>query len=241
MAENEETTALGAAILAGGVGARAGGAIPKQLLPLDGVPMLMRVAYTFQASGLFDCLVISVHPDWLEHVGRLLAEHGLEKAFQLCPGGATRQASSFRALQTLASRPCPPRFVLIHDAARCLADQALLARCADGVRRQGAITAATPVVDTLAVAQAGRIMSIPDRNTLFRVQTPQGFDLRGILDAHEGALRRGVTDASDDAQLAMAAGLTVHLVEGDEKNIKVSYPGDFNVAEAWLRSARENA
>ncbi len=241
MAETIETATLGAAILAGGVGLRAGGAIPKQLLPLDGVPMLMRVARTFHDSGLFDCLVISMHPDWLEHVRRLLVEGGLEKAFLVCPGGATRQASSFRALQTMAGRPAPPRFVLIHDAARCLVDQALLARCAEAVRRQGAVTAAAPVVDTLAVAQEGRITSIPDRNALFRVQTPQGFRLRDILDAHEEALRRGVTNASDDAQLAMAAGRTVHLVEGGERNIKVSFPGDFDVAEAWLRSGRQNS
>lgn len=243
-----------AAVLAGGTGSRAGAPVPKQFVLLDEMPVIARTLRTFRDCGLFGALVTAVHPEWTDTLSEILQQWGLAGAVRIVPGGYTRQASSWSALGSLRDLPKPPDRVLIHDAARCLADAELLRRCVDGLEVHEALTAAVAVTDTLAEVEAEersgvpdspkagvpdrRIVGVPDRRRLVRVQTPQGFRLETILAAHRAALERGVTDASDDAQLALADGVPVHVVEGSGANLKISLPEDFALAE-WLLKRRE--
>jgi 2-C-methyl-D-erythritol 4-phosphate cytidylyltransferase len=243
-----------AAILAGGTGSRSGAPVPKQFVLLDEMPVIARTLRSFRDCGLFGVLVTAIHPEWTDTLEEILQQWGLSGSVSIVPGGATRQASSWASLSFLRDLPDPPERVLVHDAARCLTDAELLKRCVDGLEEHSALTAAVGITDTLAeveaelgpgapgggegVDQGRKIVGVADRRRLVRVQTPQGFRMELILAAHRAALERGVTDASDDAQLVLANGGTVHVVEGSVMNLKISHPEDFALAE-WLLRRRD--
>ena len=150
-------------------------------------------------------------------------------------GGETRQQSVSRGLAAL---PPEAEAVLIHDGARCLVDSELLERCALALRQamvEGAgIIAAAPVTDTIKeVDDAGRIRATPDRSTLWAAQTPQGFAVNQLRDAHRRAAAEGWS-VTDDAALYERLGLTVRVLEAPASNIKLTTPFDLEIAAAVL-------
>jgi 2-C-methyl-D-erythritol 4-phosphate cytidylyltransferase/2-C-methyl-D-erythritol 2,4-cyclodiphosphate synthase len=217
-----------AVIVAAGQGLRAGQPLPKQFALWRGKPVVRHAAEALIASGA-DPLVVAIPGDSQAVASQALSELA---NVRLVAGGASRQASVRAALEALAADA--PDFVLIHDAARprCPADvvERLLAAL-DGAA--GAIPV-LPVVDSLALAQDGLMAGIADREALRRVQTPQAFRYDAILSAH----RRwsGAATASDDAQVARAAGLAVALVEGDLRMRKLTFAEDFVDALAFPRT-----
>jgi 2-C-methyl-D-erythritol 4-phosphate cytidylyltransferase/2-C-methyl-D-erythritol 2,4-cyclodiphosphate synthase len=124
--------------------------------------------------------------------------------------------------------------VLVHDGARPLVGADLIRRLIAALDGDVAAAPALPVSDALWRGAAGRVAGTQDRDGLWRAQTPQAFRFDAILAAH----RAHPADAADDVQVARAAGLDVAIVEGDEENIKLTYPGDFARAERILRERR---
>ncbi len=215
---------IAAIIVAAGRGSRAGGAEPKQWQELAGRPVLRRTLDAFAGIGR---RVLVLHPD---DMARGIAEFGGEAV--LVAGGATRTASVRAALELLEGSDVTR--VLIHDGARPLASPALIARVLAALAHAPGAAPALPVTDALWTGAAGRVTGTRERDGLFRAQTPQGFDLAAILAAH----RSGPAEAADDVAIARAAGLDVAIVEGEEENIKITYPGDFARARAILDSRR---
>jgi 2-C-methyl-D-erythritol 4-phosphate cytidylyltransferase/2-C-methyl-D-erythritol 2,4-cyclodiphosphate synthase len=151
-------------------------------------------------------------------------------------GGATRQASVRAGLEALA--PHRPDIVLVHDAARPFATQALVSRAIEAAAKTGAAIPALPVTDTVKSVDAkGHIVSTVDRNTLRLVQTPQAFAFEALLAAHRRAHAGGREDFSDDAALAEWAGLTVTTFPGEAGNIKLTSAEDFVRAQTIQFSA----
>jgi 2-C-methyl-D-erythritol 4-phosphate cytidylyltransferase/2-C-methyl-D-erythritol 2,4-cyclodiphosphate synthase len=209
-----------AIIVAAGRGTRAGGALPKQWQLLAGIPVVAHAVAAF--AGMVRVLVI--HPD-----DRPLAEPLVEADTLIVEGGTTRDASVRAALQALVGRGVTR--VLIHDGARPLVSQAVIARVQDALEHSVAAAPALAVTDALWRGTEGRVSGTQDRTGLWRAQTPQGFHFEVILAAH--AAHPG--NAADDVEVARAAGLDVAIVEGDENNLKLTYPGDFARAEAILK------
>ncbi len=219
-----------ALIVAAGRGTRAGGQIPKQYQKLGGRALLR---YSLDAClrhpGVGRVLVV-IHPD--DMAAYQAAASGLEghpKLLPPCSGGASRQDSVRLGLEALA--PQNPAHVLIHDAARPFLRQdridVLLAALKDV---PGAILG-IPVVDTLKHEDRGHLSSGPERQHLWRAQTPQAFRFADILAAHRQAAGQTFTD---DAAVAEQAGLAVRAVPGNEENFKVTEPEDFLRAERQL-------
>ena len=206
-----------AIIVAAGRGLRAGGDLPKQWQMLGGIPVLAHSLAAF--AGMARLLVI--HPE-----DRALAE-GL--GVELVAGGATRAASVRNALEALAGRGVAR--VLIHDGARPLVSAAVVGRVLAALDTQPGAAPAVAVSDALWTGAAGLVTGSRDRAGLFRAQTPQGFHFADILAAH----RQHQGEAADDVAVARAAGLDVAIVEGDESNLKLTFPGDFARAEAILK------
>jgi 2-C-methyl-D-erythritol 4-phosphate cytidylyltransferase len=157
-------------------------------------------------------------------------------------GGETRQESVSRGLAAL---PPEAAAVLIHDGARCLVEPELLTRCAQAVREAVAagagMIAATPVSDTIKqVDEHGTITATPDRSRLWAAQTPQGFGVAQLRQAHARADAEGWS-VTDDAALYERLGLAVRILEAPPSNIKVTTPFDLVVAEAVLESRRQAA
>jgi 2-C-methyl-D-erythritol 4-phosphate cytidylyltransferase / 2-C-methyl-D-erythritol 2,4-cyclodiphosphate synthase len=208
-----------AIIVAAGRGARLGGELPKQWQMLAGRPVLARALEAFRRFGIAQVLLV-LHPDDMGRADTLLGD-GVESI----SGGATRAESVRNALEALAGHNVTR--VLIHDGARPLVSQSVIARVLAALDRSVAAAPALPVSDALWLGAEGRVEAAVPRAGLFRAQTPQGFDFAAILDAH----RRHGAEAADDVEVALAAGLDVEIVEGDEDNIKLTWPGDFARAE----------
>lgn len=207
-------------IVAAGRGSRAGGEVPKQWRELLGKPVLAHTVAAFRGIGR---IVLVLHPKdmalGLQHFGGKVV---------LVAGGDSRNSSVRNALEVLDIGVFST--VLIHDGARPLISGALIARVRAALDTAPAAAPALAVTDALWTGAEGRVTGLTPRDGLFRAQTPQGFHLAPILAAHRAF--RG--EAKDDVEIALAAGLDVAIVEGEEENIKITWPGDFERAERIL-------
>jgi 2-C-methyl-D-erythritol 4-phosphate cytidylyltransferase len=131
--------------------------------------------------------------------------------------------------------------VLLHDAARPLVDQRIIADCVASLQVHDAAGVAVPASDTIVVAEDGVMRSMPRRETLLRCQTPQCFRLPVIARAHQLAAADPEFAPTDDCGVVLRylPGVPVHVVAGSERNLKVTYPHDLAVAEALLASRPE--
>lgn len=221
---------VGVVIVAAGSGSRTGGSELKQLRWVAGKPMLLHSLQAFQARpdvAMVVCVLPRQYagdpPPWLFQcdVDRLLVS----------VGGKTRAESVSNGLEDL---PPECRVVLVHDAARPLVTDAMIARVTAEARKGHGAVAALPVVDTLKRVDAeGRVTDTVARGGLWRAQTPQGFPREVIVRAHREARAAGTHgDATDDAALCEAIGVPVHVVRGSERAMKVTEEADFVRAEA---------
>ncbi|QIE42367.1 bifunctional 2-C-methyl-D-erythritol 4-phosphate cytidylyltransferase/2-C-methyl-D-erythritol 2,4-cyclodiphosphate synthase [Rhodobacteraceae bacterium SC52] len=213
-------------VVAAGRGTRAGGETPKQFQPLGGSTVLGQTLAALSSHPALTQLVVVLHPDDTDLYAASinLPEHC---AISTVPGGATRDASVRAGLAALQDGT---RKVLIHDAARPFVTQALIKRVIDALDHAPGAAPALAVTDALWRGNDGNVVALQDRTGLFRAQTPQGFRTSAIRAAH--ASHSG--GAADDVAVALAHGLDVTIVEGDEDNIKITLPGDFARAEALL-------
>ena len=204
-------------IVAAGRGSRMGGEVPKQWLPLAGKPVLAHTLAAFAGMQV----VLVIHPD-----DRARAE---TLGVPLVEGGATRDASVLAGLAALEGTGVEA--VLIHDGARPLVSRALTLRLVAALETHQGAAPALPVSDALWRGAEGFVSGTVDRAGLWRAQTPQAFRFAPILAAH----RAHPGGALDDVEVARAAGLDVAIVEGEESNLKLTWPGDFARAEASLK------
>ena len=212
-------------IVAAGKGARAATELPKQYESLAGVPMLRRTVAAFDGHAVQ--VVIGTGQEELA----ANALEGLSLPAPV-PGGATRQQSVRLGLEALEKDA--PDFVLIHDAARPLVSAKVIAEVVAAL--EAGADGALPMVaaaDTLRRRGPDGSWTLVDRENLYRAQTPQGFSFAKILKAHRDHAKEDVTD---DMALAELAGLKVQMVEGEEKNIKVTRKEDFALAEKLMGS-----
>ncbi len=219
-----ETVAL---VVAAGRGERLGGDIPKQYRRLAGLPILLRSLQAFVRHPRITGVRAVIHPDDLALYNEATA--GLE-LMPVAFGGATRHESSQKGLESLTADP--PSRVLVHDASRPLVGAATIDRVLAALEHSTAAIAALPVRDTIKREDGdASICETIDRSSLWRAQTPQAFEYKAILAAHQKPSNRSYTDA---AAVAEAAGMTVKLVVGDEDNFKITTEQDFRHAERLL-------
>ncbi len=213
-----------AIIVAAGRGQRAGGDLPKQYQPLAGAPVLARTIAAFARHPAVGEIIVVTAPDDAALFARLIPPpKGV--AFRRVDGGATRDASVRAGLEaTRAAR------VLIHDGARPLVSQKLIDAVIAALEEHDGAAPALAISDALWRCDDGRIIAPVPRAGLWRAQTPQGFGRTAILAAH--AAHTG--DAADDVEAALAAGLDVACVPGDEANLKITWPQDFRRAAQLL-------
>jgi 2-C-methyl-D-erythritol 4-phosphate cytidylyltransferase/2-C-methyl-D-erythritol 2,4-cyclodiphosphate synthase len=229
-----------ALIVAAGRGARLGvdgtmgASSPKQYLALCGRPMLAHAVAAFQDTDGVTAVRVVIHED-----DRALYDEAVGHLPLLDPvhGGATRQESVRLGLESLAGKSFET--VLIHDAARPLVNNALIARTLKALADHPGAVPALAVTDSLKRCADGIIIDAVDRTGLWRAQTPQGFSLTAILDAHRKAAALGPGAHTDDAAVAAAAGIKVVTVPGSEDNIKITTMEDFARAELLLTRGGE--
>ncbi|MCF2870717.1 bifunctional 2-C-methyl-D-erythritol 4-phosphate cytidylyltransferase/2-C-methyl-D-erythritol 2,4-cyclodiphosphate synthase [Octadecabacter sp. G9-8] len=215
-----------AIIVAAGRGTRAGGDAPKQWQLIAGQTVVEHTLDLFEAHDRIDEIILVVAQADIQRAHDL----GLQDRAAVVIGGAERSASVMNGLaQTTAER------VLIHDAARCCCPANVLDRVMDALEDHPAAAPALAVTDALWTGKDGAVTGVQDRTGLYRAQTPQGFHTAPLRDAHviHGA------GAADDVAVARAAGLSVAIVQGDTRNLKITTPDDFARAAALLETSMD--
>ena len=217
----------GAVIVAAGTASRMGG-IDKVMAPLKGEPMIVHTVRAFQNCDAIREIVIVTREDLLTPIMDLC--HKFDKVQAVIIGGASRQESVERGLDMMS---VGTKLVAVQDGARPLISWQVIDRTVRAANSYGAAAPAVPVKDTIKVVTGGIVKETPDRSALQAVQTPQIFD----LDLLKGALAKArMEDASitDDCSAVERLGMSVKIVEGDERNIKVTTPMDLKIAELLL-------
>ena len=224
MNESEQCIAI---IVAAGQGLRAGDGLPKQYRTLAGKPVLRRSIETFLRSPRVTAVQVVISSGQEEMYARCVSGLNLQPPVT---GGSTRQESVAAGLKAVA--PLKPRTVLIHDAARALVGQDVIAAVCQGLDGHDAVIPCIPASDTLKTIEGDRITGTVPREQFALAQTPQGFHFEKIMSAHRMAHGKAYTD---DASIAEAAGMEVHVVQGSRTNIKLTTPEDFVIAEHMLQ------
>ena len=221
----------GAVIVAAGTASRMGG-IDKVMAELDGEPMILRTVRTFQNCDAIKEIVVVTREDLILPIMRLCA--GLSKVQAVIRGGASRQESVQLGLNAMSGKV---KLVAVQDGARPLITEAVIDRTVRAAHTYGAAAPGIPVKDTIKVVTGGVVKETPDRAILQAVQTPQVFD----FDLLRGALKKAQEDGAavtDDCSAVERLGMAIKIVEGDERNIKVTTPMDLEIAKLLLEEMK---
>jgi len=209
---------------------------PKQFLELDGVPILIHSLRAFAAVERVAAIYVAVRKPEVERVQAQIAEFGAGDRVHVVEGGDNRQESVANALAALPAQD--DDIVLVHDAVRPLIDAATIDRTIDAVAEHGAAIVGLPAVDTIKqverTAHGALITSTIPREFVVLAQTPQGFRYGLLQRAFAEATADGFV-GTDEASVAERAGLPVAVVHGSQVNLKITQPGDLELAEFYLR------
>lgn len=226
---------IAAILLLGGTGSRFGGDKPKQFQLLSGKKIYLHTLEKFIGTGVFNEVLLVVPSDHLSEVQKDIQSYS-NVTLKVIPGGKTRQESSYQGLIQCSTGT---EYVVIHDAVRPFVSKDIVLKNLEQVRIHGAIDTCVPSFDTIVESfDGGAINRIPKRDHYLRGQTPQSFQYDIILRAHQHAIERGLVDASDDCRLVLDDGRNVHIVLGDEHNIKITTELDLFLAEQIMRLQR---
>ena len=217
----------GAVIVAAGSASRMGG-IDKVMAPLGGEPMIARTIRAFAQCDVIGEIVVVTRQDLILPMMELCAPY--EKVKAVVAGGASRPESVQAGMNALQNRT---GLVAIQDGARPFITWQVIDRVVRAANTYGAAAPAIPVKDTIKTVQGGVVVNTPERKKLQAVQTPQVFDYSLLRGALKKAKQDGA-EITDDCSAVERLGMSVKIVEGDERNIKITTPMDLKIAELLL-------
>ena len=203
----------------------------KLMMDLCGIPVLQRTLMAIDSAELADEIIVAAKEEDMLEIADLCHKAGLRKPIRVVQGGESRTASVLAA--AMECRP-DTELIAVHDGARPLVRPQQIDDLIRLGAKTNAVAPALPVTDTIKVADdEGKVVSTPDRNTLYAVQTPQVFQANILRAALQSALNDGVT-ATDDCAAVERLGKEVYLTPGDPENIKITTPFDLIIGEAIL-------
>jgi ribitol-5-phosphate 2-dehydrogenase (NADP+) / D-ribitol-5-phosphate cytidylyltransferase len=230
-----------AVLLAGGVGVRVGLDIPKQLIKVAGKTILEHSLAALHAHPAVDSIIVMMAPGHLDDVREIVRDGGYTKVSGILEGGATRSATTVRALDSLDAGECR---VLLHDAVRPLVSQRIIGECFEALDRFSAVDVAIASADTIIrVGEENVILDVPDRDSLRRGQTPQAFRADVLAKAYELAAADPAFLAADDCTIVhrYLPDEPIWVVQGDERNMKVTDPIDVYLADKLFQLTGHDA
>lgn len=230
-----------ALILAAGVGSRMGNTDkPKQFLLVYGKPLMVHTIEAFEINPLVDAIVISTNKEYIDQVKVWCRQYDLSKVKLVVAGGDTRQISVYNGLKGVEEiGGKDDDTILIHDSARPLISQKIILNNIEAAKKYDAIDTVIKSTDTIVKSKDGdKIDEIPLRKELYQGQTPQTFKFEVIKEAHKKALENNIPNVTDDCKLVLSLGKSVHLVEGDKLNFKITTFDDLMILKALLKIGR---
>jgi 2-C-methyl-D-erythritol 4-phosphate cytidylyltransferase len=215
-----------AVIVAGGTGTRMGRDIPKQFLTVNGKAIILHTIEAFISAFADIRIILVLHKDYVEYTRQLINDHAVNHDIALVEGGDSR----FQSVKNGLSLIVDDSIVFVHDAVRCLVSPKLIIRCAEHAAQNGSAIPVIPVRDSIRKLDrpTGNSFAV-SRDDLYIVQTPQTFRSDIILPAFKVEYHHSFTD---EATVVEAHGTKIQMVEGEERNIKITFPEDLSLA-SW--------
>lgn len=220
-----------AIIVAAGEGKRFGGNVPKQFLEISGKPLIIHTIERFEDCSEIDQIVLVLPAAQTESFLSSSKKYNLKKIKNVIAGGKARAESVWNGLSAIDSESA--EIVAVHDGARPLVTVAEISACVEKARETGAACLVAPITDTIKEVAEGKITQTIDRSRLRRALTPQCFRYEILLQAFEEKIPGEA--ATDESFLVEKSGVAVSIVEGSPKNIKITHPEDFAIAEIFLK------
>lgn len=228
-----------ALIIAGGRGMRMGQEIPKQFLTVADKPVIAYTLEAFQKHPDVDVIAVVCVEGWDSILAAYARQYGITKLKHIIPGGENGQGSIRNGVFELEKHYSPDDLVLVHDAIRPMVSQDIISGCIATAREHGSAIVTIPCQEAMLETedQVSTCSSYP-REKLKRTQTPQGFALGRLADAHRRALERGITNSVASCTMMVELGETIYFCAGSEKNIKLTTPDDMEIFKALLQLER---
>jgi 2-C-methyl-D-erythritol 4-phosphate cytidylyltransferase len=233
-----------AILAAAGLGTRMGHETPKQFLELNGVPLVILSLRRIAACPLITDIIVATRAEEIERLDARIREEKFKQPVRVVKGGDSRQASVSQALKHV---PDDAELVVVHDAVRPFVAVEHITRVIEEARRCKAAVLGIPAMDTVKEVKRASLpedvalvtATVP-RERVVLAQTPQVFQAQLLKDAFASAEEDGV-NASDEAGLVERLGLEVHVVQGSERNIKITKPADMELARFYVQSERNKS
>ena len=228
-----------ALIIAGGRGMRMGQEIPKQFLTVNDKPVIAYTMEAFQKHPDVDVIAVVCVDGWESVLAAYARQYGITKLQHIIPGGENGQGSIRNGVFELEKHYSRDDIVMIHDAIRPMLSQDIISGCIAVTQQYGSAITVIPCQEAMLKTEDG-VSSDADhpRERLRRTQTPQGFLLGRICDAHRRALERGITNSVASCTMMVELGETIYFCAGSEKNIKLTTPDDMDIFRALLHVSR---
>lgn len=224
-----------ALIIAGGVGKRMNQDVPKQFLTIDNRPVIIYTLEAFQHHPSIDSIAVVCVAGWENVLKAYAKQFNITKLKYVVLGGKNGQDSIRNGLFELKKYYTDDDVVLIHDAIRPMVSDEIISDCIVKTRKYGSAVATIPCAEAMMKTEGGKksLGSYP-REKLLRTQTPQGFYLGNICEAHKRALERGITNSVASCTLFVELGKQIYFSTGSEKNIKLTTIDDLAIFKALL-------
>ena len=224
-----------ALIIAGGRGIRMGQEIPKQFLTVYDKPVIAYTMEAFQKHPDIDVIAVVCVDGWQSILGAYARQYGITKLKHVIPGGENGQSSIRNGVYELEKHYPADAIVLVHDAIRPMVSQDIISGCIATATERGSAIVTIPCQEAMLETsdQISTRSSYP-REKLKRTQTPQGFRLGRLCDAHRRALERGITSSIASCTMMVELGETIYFCAGSEMNIKLTTPDDLEIFKALL-------
>jgi len=221
-----------AIILAGGVGSRLGYEKPKQFLMVGGRMVIEHTVEAFERHEGIDEIAVVMNPSHIEEMEEIVKRNGWKKVKHVLKGGAERYYSTLAAIEAYNSSDDVN--MLFHDAVRPCVSREVIDRVLEALKEHEAVNVGVAATDTIMEVDANGeyITGIPKRKMLRRVQTPQGFRLSVIKEAYKRGLQDPAMESTDDCGMVLKymPEIPIYVVEGEERNVKLTYKEDiFNI------------
>lgn len=227
-----------AVILAGGIGSRLGADKPKQFLEICGRMVIERTIDAFETNDCIDEIAVVINPMYVSDMKEIVKRNVWKNVTKVLKGGAERYMSTLSAIK--AYEDAEDVNIIFHDAVRPLVSQEIIDRVVKSLQEHDAVGVAVKVTDTIWEAEGEAIKTVPDRSVLRKAQTPQAFRLSVIKDAYRRGLQDPKMSSTDDCGMVMRymPEKKIFIVEGEERNIKLTYKEDVPYIEMLLNKQK---
>ena len=226
-------------VLAGGIGTRMGNVEkPKQFMEIGGKPIIIHTIEKFVMNPQFDKILVLSPKQWIKHTQDLIKKYipGIDSVVVIS-GGATRNETIMNAIAYIdqQGKLDENTIIVTHDSVRPFVTHRILEENIKYAKEFGACDTVVPATDTIVESKDHQLISsIPDRSIMYQGQTPQSFRAMHLRKLYEGLNAEEKKILTDACKILVIKGEKVHLVEGEESNIKITYPYDLRVAESLL-------